>query len=298
MKKIQKTASLSLLIAITLSGGCRKVQNPPVPDSSIKFEACVQGSSETSLDIVTLNIETFPKEGYQTIAAVADLVNDMDADIIALQEVASESDFNELDRLLPNYNGIFYPFDNSDWNLAFLYKNTEVSVDNGQTKTLFRDDSYAFPRPPFEIHITHAATGISAVIINNHLKCCGGYDNEERRRSAAEKLYSYTMENYPNEPVIILGDLNDEITGATEEDNVFWIFADNPSDFAFADISVALGSALWWSYPSWPSHIDHILISDELFERLDYTTVFKADACYSLYPDIISDHRPVFTRLK
>ncbi|MFN2379698.1 MAG: endonuclease/exonuclease/phosphatase family protein [Bacteroidales bacterium] len=298
MTKINKAAALSILIAITITGGCRKVPNPPVPDKSIKFEACVQGSSATSLDIVTLNIENFPKEGYQTISAVADLINDMDADIIALQEISSESDFNELDDLLIAYTGIFYPFDNDDWNLAWLYKNSEIAVDNSQTKAIFRNDFYAFPRPPFEIHITHAATGISAVIINNHLKCCGGNDNEERRRSAAEQLYSYTMENYPDDPVIILGDLNDEITGTTEEDNVFWIFADNPSSFAFADISVALGSALWWSYPSWPSHIDHIIISDELFDRLDYTTVFKADACYSLYPDIISDHRPVFARLK
>ena len=29
------------------------------------------------------------------------------------------------------------------------------------------------------------------LIINNHLKCCGGSDNEERRRDASEKLKQY-----------------------------------------------------------------------------------------------------------
>lgn len=298
MKVIRKNATIILLIVLLFAEGCRKVQDPPAPDAAIKFDACVAGATPLTFDIVTLNIQTFPKAGYKSISAVADLIKAMDADIIALQEVASLSDFEELDKLLKGYNGIFYPFDNADWNLAWLYKSAEISVDNSQTKILFRDDSYSFPRPPFEIHITHSPTGISAILINNHLKCCGGDENRQRRRSASEKLYSYTMDHYPDRAVIILGDLNDDITGTNEEDNVFWVFTDNPSNFVFADISIAMGSPLWWSYPSWPSHLDHIIISDELFGRLDSTAVFKADACYSLYPDVISDHRPVFTRLK
>lgn len=287
-----------ILLVIALITGCRRIDNPPVPDNSINFTACVGGASSSTFDIVTFNVETFPKGGYETIAALADLIGDMDADLVAFQEVASEVDFNELDDLLPGYKGIFYPIDNDDWNLAYLYKTSEVTINSAETRLLFESDWYAFPRPAFEIHATHSTTGITAVVINNHLKCCGGTDNEERRRSASDQLHQYAMENYPDNPVIILGDLNDEIDGTTEGSNVFWSFVNDPDNFQFADMDIATGSAIWWSYPSWPSHIDHIIISDELYTRLDKAAVFKADACYSLYPDIISDHRPLYIRLK
>lgn len=289
---------IGLMVFIIIITNCRKIENPPVPDNSIDFSACVSGPSTTTFDIVTFNVETYPKGGYETIVAMADLITDMDADIIALQEVASETDFNKLDDLLTGYKGVFYPIDNGDWNLAYLYKTSEVTINPANTKILFESDWYAFPRPPFEIIATHASTGITAVIINNHLKCCGGTDNEDRRISASEQLHQYAMDNYPDNPVIILGDLNDEIDGTTSYNNVFWSFINDPDNFLFADMDIANGSAAWWSYPSWPSHIDHVIISDELFSRLEETTVFKADACYSPYPDLISDHRPLYIKLR
>jgi endonuclease/exonuclease/phosphatase family metal-dependent hydrolase len=287
-----------IFVAIAMATGCHRIDNPPAPDLSIDFSACVDGPSSSTFDIVTFNAETFPRGGYESIVAMADLIKDMDADLIAFQEIASMVDFNLLDDLLDNYKGIFYPIDNDDWNLAYLYKQSEVTVSSTDTKILFENDWSAFPRPPFEIHVTHSITGITAVIINNHLKCCGGYDNEERRRDASDKLHEYVMDNYPSTPVVILGDLNDEIDGSSEPTNVFWSFVSDPSNFEFADMSIALGSPLWWSYPSWPSHIDHIIISDELFSRLDDASVFKVDACYSPYSDIISDHRPLYIRLR
>lgn len=287
-----------LLVLVPLATDCRKIDNPPLPDSSIDFSACVTGPSSATFDIVTFNAETFPKGGYETVVAMADLISDMDADIIAFQEISSESSFDQLDNLLVKYTGIYYPIDNSDWNLAFLYKNSEVTVNASETKILFASDWYAFPRPPFEIEATHTSTGITAVIINNHLKCCGGTDNEDRRRDASDKLHQYAEDTYPTTPVVILGDLNDEIDGISEYTNVFWSFINDPGDFLFADMDIATGSPTWWSYPSWPSHIDHIIISDELFDRVDDISVFKADACYSLYPDLISDHRPLYISLR
>ena len=298
MRKQSRYILLVLLLSLAAVTDCRRINDPPQPDTSIDFEACVAGPSSATFDIVTFNAETFPKNGQESVYAMADLLSDLDADIIALQEVASKVDFDQLDNLLRNYRGIFYPVDNDDWNLAYLYKPSEVTIDLDETKILFEDNWSAFPRPPFEIHATHTTTGIGVVIINNHLKCCGGTDNEERRRTASDMLHQYAEDTYPDRPLVILGDLNDEIAGTTEQENVFWSFVNDPGDFLFADMEIATGSATWWSYPSWPSHIDHIIISDELFQRLDETRVFKPDACYSLYPDMISDHRPVYIRLK
>lgn len=293
-----KSISGTIIILIVLVGSCRKPSDPPEPDTTTKYDACFDGGSSSTLDIVTFNVEQFPKSGYETIVELATLIKAIDADIIALQEVSSESNLVQLDDLLVNYTAIEYPIDNSYWNLAYLYKNSEIQIDATKTKVIFEDDWYSFPRPPFEIHITHLPSSTEVILLNNHLKCCSGSENEDRRRTASEKLHSYIESNYPDDAVIVLGDLNDEIDGSSEANNVFWDFVNDPSDFAVADMDIATGSPLWWSYPSWPSHIDHIIISDELFDMVEDITTLKADACFSAYPDIISDHRPVYLRLK
>jgi len=286
-----------LLLYIAASSGCRKVPEPPVPDNSEDFLPCIPypGSNQT-LDVVTFNIETFPINGYTSVITVASLLNAIDADVYALQEVASESGFDQLVDLMPGYAGLFYLINNSDWNLAYIYKVSEISLNSAFTRLLFTDSQY-FPRPPFEIKIHHTPTNRDVYIINNHLKCCGGSENETSRRNASEMMKDYIETSRPDDAVIILGDLNDEITGTSTIDNPFLNFINDPSDYLFTDMSIAKGSALWWSYPSYPSHIDHILVTDELFSAIDTTVVYKAAPCYSDYSVYISDHRPVGVRL-
>jgi|WetSurMetagenome_2_1015567.scaffolds.fasta_scaffold00037_6 endonuclease/exonuclease/phosphatase family metal-dependent hydrolase len=276
-----------------LPSGCRQTPEPPLPEDSDVFLACIpfQGTDE-SLDIVTFNVETFPINGYTSVIEVANLLKTIDADVYALQEVASEAGFNQLLDLMPGYAGMFYLINNSDWNLAYIYKVSEISVYQASTRLLYTDSQY-FPRPPFEIKVHHAPTDLDLFIINNHLKCCGGTENETSRRTAAELLKEYIDTSRPDDAVIVLGDLNDEITGTSVGENPFLSFINDPSDFRFADMDIAKGSQLWWSYPSYPSHIDHILITNELFSAVDTTIVYKAAPCYSEYSTYISDHRPV-----
>jgi endonuclease/exonuclease/phosphatase family metal-dependent hydrolase len=227
---------------------------------------------------------------------VASLLNTINADVFALQEVATESGFNQLVKLMPGYTGLFYLINDDVWNLAYLFKSSEITVDASATKLLFTDSQY-FPRPPFEVKIHHIPTNTDLYIINNHLKCCSGADNETSRRNASEMLQNYIDTSRPNDAVVVLGDLNDEITGTTSDENPFLNFINDPSNFRFADMGIAKGSQLWWSYPSYPSHIDHILITNELFNKVDTTIVYKASPCYSAYSDYISDHRPVGIRI-
>ena len=280
-----------------LPAGCRKTPEPPSPEDSDIFVACTPfPGTNQSLDIVTFNVETFPINGYTSVIAVANLLKTIDADIYALQEVASQSGFNQLISLMPGYAGLFYLINNSDWNLAYIYKVSEISVNSASTRLLFTDSQY-FPRPPFEIKIHHSTTNLDIYLINNHLKCCGGSENETSRRIASEMLKDYADNSRPDDAVIILGDLNDEITGTGSSENPFLNFIDDPADYLFADMDIAEGSQLWWSYPSYPSHIDHILITDELFSSVDTTIVYKAAPCYSDYSTYISDHRPVGIKL-
>ena len=295
MKRYKKIFLLFIAIALVLAS-CRKP--PTTGNMGPDFSECLTAGTVNTFDIVTLNAELYPRQGEETARVLADLVQQMNADIIALQEISSEEEFNKLVDRLIGWEGAYYPINNSIWNLAYLYKISEISLKQAESKTIFNNDFYTFPRPPFEIHVTHIPTGIEAILINNHFKCCGGADNETRRRNATDSLHKYISDNYPDEPVIILGDLNDEIKGTSYETNVFWTMVSDTDNYRFTDMDIARGSVIWWSYPSWPSHIDHICVTDELFANIDTTIVFRLDPCYPDYPQIISDHRPVYLRLK
>ena len=92
-----------------------------------------------SLDVITWNIENFPKNGQQTIDSVAVVIQSLDADVIALQEIMNISDFNNLLSILPNYSG--YCSSGSSRKMAFIYK-SNLTVNN--IYTIFSSQTYNF----------------------------------------------------------------------------------------------------------------------------------------------------------
>ena len=148
--------------------------------------------------------------------------------------------------------------------------------------------------------------GENYFIINNHFKCCGDgildlnddFDEENRRYTAMNLLKTYIDENLPNEKVIVLGDLNDDIS-EPHQNNVFQDVLDDSNNYQFGDLIIAQGNSSDWSFPNWPSHLDHILITNELFDGLDSIEVktIKIDdyiyGGWDEYDQNISDHRPV-----
>ncbi|SVE37134.1 uncharacterized protein METZ01_LOCUS489988, partial [marine metagenome] len=172
-------------------------------------------------------------------------------------------------------------------------------------------------------------------IINNHFKCCGDgliqtellyecdedenryltalnctencsggdcfstYDEEYRRLLASQFFQQYTNTDMN---IIILGDLNDELTDV-DSTNVFLDLLEDDS-FLFADMSIAEGHSDYWSYPSYPSHIDHILLTAPLGSSFDQPhssiQVLPVDLDFmnwDQYDFLVSDHRPVLLRL-
>ena len=98
--------------------------------------------------------------------------------------------------------------------------------------------------------------------------------------------------------MLVVGDLNDDIAEASQN-NVFQMILDDTDNYLFVDIGIATSSSSEWSYPSWPSHLDHILITNELFDELDDSDIQTIkideylDGGWSEYDYNISDHRPV-----
>ena len=53
-------------------------------------------NTDSSLDIITWNIEQFPKQGESTIEYLVEIIQFSEFDIIALQEISSDGYFTQL----------------------------------------------------------------------------------------------------------------------------------------------------------------------------------------------------------
>ena len=135
-------------------------------------------------------------------------------------------------------------------------------------------------------------------IINVHFKCCGDgnleedyWDEEYRRLQSNYYLKQYIDTWGGDDSVIILGDFNDELV---DSDNVFLNFITD-SDYEFSDMYIAEGSQSNWSFPNWPSHLDHILLYNNPYSTS--TQTLRLDdyiiGGWGKYDNYISDHRPV-----
>jgi len=263
------------------------------------------GSNET-LDIVTWNIENFPKN-TQTINYLSEIINDINVDIIALQEIESENAFEDL---INNLNGSWagYRADDGNWGeLCYLVNTDNVQITHYPFTILDEYEHYYAYRTPYVIKIRFSNEEF--VIINVHYKCCGDgfvdndyWDEEYRRLIANQYLKDYIDYNLDTDNVLILGDYNDDIAESSAN-NVFNDFLFDDSNYLFADLFIAQGPSSDWSFPNWPSHLDHILITNELFDNISDNSVFtfKIDDYMNgwwEYENLISDHRPVVINLK
>ena len=249
---------------------------------------------------MTWNLELFPKNGNSSIAYLEAAVEQLQPDVIAMQEVRLESALQTLANRLEDYD--YARADGGgDWGLAYLYNSTRISPVTVPYE-IYTSNSRPFPRPPFVLEFNW--NGQKVVIINNHLKAGGdgfidtgdSYDEEMRRKEAIQLIDEYIDDNFYDDRVVIVGDMNDELTDS-ESNNVFIDMINDQQSYLFTDMPVAQGSNLNWSYPSWPSHIDHIAITNELFsEHFETNTVLYdtyLDGRWTEYEEYISDHRPV-----
>ena len=260
--------------------------------------------TDDAFDIMTWNIEWFPKNGEITADYVSQIIEALDMDILAIQELDDTALFTQMLNNLIGYEGYF----ESTWfaGLAYIYKTETIEIND--IYEIYTTSPYwsPFPRSPMVMDMNFM--GENYIIINNHFKCCGDgnlnlideYDEEMRRYIASNLLKDYIDDNFPDTNVIILGDLNDELTDLPNN-NVFQMIIDDPENYFFTDIEIAEGNSSEWSFPNWPSHLDHILITNELFDNISYIEVIRIDdfmdGGFSEYDQNISDHRPVALKL-
>ena len=147
--------------------------------------------SSNSLDILTWNIENFPKHN-STADYLIDIIDDINIDIIALQEIESQSDFNNL---VNNLNGdwIGYRSENTNYGeLSYLINLEQATIIQPPYTILNQYEHYFAYRPPYVLEIE--INNQEYILVNIHFKCCGdgnlddgNYWDEEYRRQQASR---------------------------------------------------------------------------------------------------------------
>jgi len=109
--------------------------------------------TNSSLEVSTWNIEWFPKSGQSTVDSVSIIIQSLDIDIYALQEI---SDTNMFKQMIENIEGYDYYF-KSGWfaGLAYVYKSGTVEIDT--VYEIYTEEPYwrPFPRSPMVMEMNY-----------------------------------------------------------------------------------------------------------------------------------------------
>lgn len=293
-----------------------------------------------TLDIVTWNVEWFgsttngPTNVSLQLENVKKVIEDLDADIYAFQEITSLARFNELAAALPQYGAVVSPaassgsgtFEEDAQKLTYLFKKS--TVDTLQTKVLLkgvtpellvgypsgRDRFWASGRLPYLMEIQTKKNGTRKTInlVNVHTRSNGGGESAANPRYAMRKYDVNVLKDsldtyYANVPLIILGDFNDDLDETVADPNAPTVgttetsFINYINDAAnYNPITIALSNAGLRTFPSFENVIDHMIISNEMNDSW-VTNSERIYFPYDLIPNYnstTSDHLPVKARFE
>ncbi|AZQ64004.1 hypothetical protein EI427_17760 [Flammeovirga pectinis] len=291
-----------LLIFSFLINACNtSVELPGLTEDLViddTFTACLLGDeSQDFLEVVTWNVEHFPKHA-ETLSFVAGTIINSSYDLWGVQEVEEVNDLKKITKIDPRYS-VIVDSDvakgiNEDYHLAYVYRNDHLEIIDQKILSSGEFDGYYFPRRPLWVKFKNKINNEEFVVINLHLKCCGGSQNNMRRTEAGLILKRFLDKEHSLDKVIVLGDYNTVIAPYTDSDMQHFLI-DN-QNYKFSDQLLAdSNEPHQWSYPNWPSHIDHILMTNELFSQFKEAITLPLDNCSGYYDAKVSDHRPVLS---
>ncbi len=299
---------VDVIAVVSRFGGTIQVLPRSVEDLAIE-EVEIPGSDiplDHTFDVVTWNVVWFgspsegPSDDQLQIDNVAEVIQTMDADIYALQEVASTTAFNAMIAKLEGYRGFIAPISQTQ-KTAFVFKTSVVdSLSSGFISTNWSNsNSWATGRYPYEFIVNVTINNKTELLyVNNiHAKALGDAESYERRVNDSQELKQLLDATRQTEKYILLGDYNDFINKSTytsASESPYQNFVDDPNNWKV--ITQSLEERGLTSYRS-SSMIDHITMSNELFSyHIDGSEQIENPVYIGNYLSTTSDHYPVKTR--
>lgn len=285
-------------------------------------QAAAAANAELPFRVATFNIEWlgYPENSgswygsrARQLEWAAEEIGELNADVIALQEVIVDSlNGDALTDLLvllreaepaADWQGAFNPKFSFWWDpdfadypaqrQAFIWRGSKVELMESSVLVDWIpawDRRFGSGRLPFriEVRVGDRYSGKTLSLVNLHLKCCRGSD--DRRHESMTTLLAELRADYAAEPMIVLGDYNVADAGGANGEIADWgMYADADAD-GEADFVHAAGAVadLYWD------DIDHIVISDELVEAYERVPVAGRSERLG---SAVSDHGPVLLNL-
>lgn len=248
-------------------------------------------------EIGTWNIENYPKSTGSK-AMVSSILNQLDVDVMAVEEISSEGAFKELVAEMPKFSGVLAGEGNGKdeaQNVGFIYRKADFTL--VKSEALFETSTFAFPRPPLMIRLKPVKAGRAEIVaIAVHLKAFGDDKSQQRREIANGDLQNYVAELKAKEPalqIVILGDFNQPLIQESER-KVFSPWFERAGSYTVrTDALVQRGDYSYFSGQY--SLIDHIITTNDFL--LAEPVIVKLQNVIPGYEANASDHLPVITRL-
>lgn len=309
-------------------------QEPQTPADSIPVSA--------TFDLLNWNLEFFgatreeypeefgPADEALQLQNVKQVLNSLQADVIAVQEVSSDSLFYQLVNQLPGYKGICsdrfsYSFQGPSTTfppqkVCFIYDSATVSVvsyramfenlyDSARTindsllpgyPTGDASSFWSSGRLPFLLTANVTINGVTERInfVNLHAKSGATLNDLNRRAYDVQVLKDSLDTYYATEQVVILGDLNDDLDQSivTGQPTSYAVLINDTASYRAITLPLSLSGAK--STISFNDMIDHQVISSELDEEYleGSASVITPFGSIVNYGTTTSDHLPVLTR--
>lgn len=310
--------SAALVVALAACGGSSGPASPPDPPGDpTPVDVPARGTAAT-FDVATWNVEWFgdtgngPSDEALQLQRVREVISGAEVDLWAVQEVVEAAAFSSLVAGLPGYAGFlandpsveggaqwYSDFGDREQKVGLVYRSSAVEVLGAKIVLEDRDFEFA-GRPPLEVRVrvTTGAAPLDAVIVVLHAKAGAAVADWDRRRVAAGALREYLDATWPEFPVWVIGDFNDDVDTsiAPGQETPYAPFLLAGSGWAFP--TAALSQAGISSTVDYPDVIDHHLLSDEAlaYYQAGSAEAWRLDALVPRYGDTTSDHFPVLAR--
>lgn len=267
------------------------------PFSVTYLGAIPEAGTDTTLEIITWNIQNFPKAGESTLARLRLLINRLNADLYCIQEIEDTLAFLRLVQSLRGYAG-FYSRDNygSYYQKTGILYRPDIVRFRDVRQIFWNNDS--FPRPPLvaAVHVNANGQEFDFQLIVLHLKAGSDYTDRLRRAGACRQLKHYldsVIGAGEISSIVVAGDWNDRLEVSLDS-NVFRPFLEDSFDYFFLTKPLT-GSRYHSSLVRGNVIFDHLLITRDMLPLYSggRTVILRLDELISDYLDFISDHRPV-----
>ena len=286
-KPITITPDSSIPTALAPAGG----------DTSVQISGLPPISAVDTLEIGTWNIENYPKSSLSK-DMVSRVLNKLDIDIMAVQEISSTDSFRELLVEMPKFSGVIAGQNGGQrsQNVGLIYRTAEFKLVSSED--LFRGEGEAFPRPPLIVRLDPVKEGLNDIVaIVVHLKAFGDEDSAQRREQANIKLEAYASALLAKEPslkVVLLGDFNQPLLSNAER-QIFRPWYDRPEVFSIKTENLVAKKDYTFFGGQRFSVIDHIIVSNNF--TMSEPSVPKLQTAISSFETHASDHLPVIAKI-